>query len=208
MEKEFWINKWKNHDIGFHKLDINENLIKFFPRLKLINNQHIFVPLCGKTLDLMWLAEQGLQVTGIELSSIALEEFFSEHKLNYTKTVQGPFVEYRAKNIRLLQGDIFDLTTEILGPIDALFDRAATIALPAPMREKYINHLQHLAQGAMILLVAINYPEHLMQGPPFSVDEKYVLDHWKNYEIHKLQEGQIQHRELPMIEKVYLISEK
>ena len=57
----------------------------------------------------------------------------------------------------------------------ALYDRAALIALPAPMRERYAAHLQQiLAQGVEGLLITLDYDQAQMPGPPFAVGDDEV----------------------------------
>ena len=65
--------------------------------------------------------------------------------------------------------------------VSAVFDRASLIALPPSMRSAYAAHMQNiLASGAKTLLVTFDYPQHEMQGPPFSVEEPEVRALYEN----------------------------
>jgi len=148
--------------------------------LGLAANAHVLIPLCGKTPDMRWLAEQGHAVTGIELSESAAEEFFADNALDYQRVPDGVFTRFSAvlannTTIDILVGDFFDLDADRLAGFDAWYDRAALIALPPAMRHRYTTHLLgHLAPGTQGLLVTFAYDQSLMEGPPFSVDDEEV----------------------------------
>ena len=139
MEKSFWLKKWEENQIGFHNNEFHPLLVSHLGKLGLKTPSRIFVPLCGKSLDLIYLASLGHQVIGLELSEKAILSFFTENKLDFEKKVHGPYNRYSCKNlnIKILQGDFFQLTTDYLGPIDFIYDRASLIALPSEMRKPY-----------------------------------------------------------------------
>lgn len=189
MNKDFWLERWENRKIGFHQGHINPYLKKHWPGIDSKAGNNVFVPLCGKSEDLIWLASKGYEVTGVEFSQIAVEEFFQKQSLAYDVTISGNLKLYQSENIRIYQGDFFDLTIEALGNVSIVFDRAAMIALPDTMREAYCSHLRQLAAGASILLISMEYDQALMQGPPFSVPESEIGQHYsKFYQIDILEE--------------------
>lgn len=215
MDKAFWLDRWQNRKIGFHQDHINPYLTKHWSALEPDSGNRIFVPLCGKTMDLLWLAEQGYEVIGVEFSQSAVEEFFKEQSLAYQLTVNGKLNSYQSENITIYQGDFFDLTAEVLGQVSVVFDRASLVALPATMRQAYCDHLSDLAAGANMLLVSMEYDQAAMQGPPFSVPESEINQHYsKFYQINVLEEAdllssspQFSERGLQSLnEKVYKIS--
>jgi thiopurine S-methyltransferase len=156
VEASFWHERWQRHEIGFHQAAPHPALDQHWASLGLQPGQRVFVPLAGKSLDLLWLAARGLEVVGIELSPRAVQEFHAEHGVS--------------RHIDLRCGDFFDLTPESLGPIDAIFDRAALVALPPAMRERYAEHLTSLSQsGTRSLLVTMEYDQSEMPGPPHAV---------------------------------------
>jgi thiopurine S-methyltransferase len=133
------------------------------------------VPLCGKSLDLVWLRDQGLSVIGVELSGVALETFLLERGIPATRRHAGAFDIYEADHLRLLRGDLFALTHESLGDVDAVYDRAALISWTPQLRGAYVDHMTELtAPGTETLLIALEYPQAQMPGPPFSVPEAEV----------------------------------
>lgn len=177
MDHAYWQKKWQIKDIGFNQTKPNPLLQSYIDRLQLQQNARIFVPLCGKTIDMLWLAQQGYDVIGVELSDIACEAFFTEHRIEPHITQIEQFTVYHdpSARITLLGGDFFKLTKEILGPLDAVYDRAALIALPPTLRPQYAQHLTELlARNTAILLITLAYPQDTFSGPPFSVEETEV----------------------------------
>jgi thiopurine S-methyltransferase len=170
MQPEFWHKRWQSNQIGFHLPQVNPYLQRFWPQLGLEEGARVLVPLCGKSLDLLWLAHQGHEVLGIELSEKAVEDFFNEHHFDPNVTEQGPFKVYRAGSIELWCGDFFELTAGDVADCAGLYDRAALIALPPAMREQYASHLNRiLPKDASGLLITLDYDQTQKDGPPFAV---------------------------------------
>ncbi len=135
----------------------------------------MFVPLCGKSLDLLWLAGQGHPVLGVEISPVGVESFFQENGLKPQVTDAPPFRRYQVDELTVLCGDFFALTPGHLQGVTAVFDRASLIALPPELRPRYAEHLQGLLRPeTRILLVTLDYDQAEMAGPPFSVGEDEV----------------------------------
>lgn len=187
MEADFWHNRWENNLTGFHLNEVNPHLKENWPAMYLESIARVFVPLCGKTIDLIWLAEQGHQVVGIELSQLAVEAFFNDNKLHVERSQVGALELWKSDKIALFCGDIFDLTPEVLGKVDAVYDRASLIALPPSMRQEYAAKLSELAQSAPKLLITLEYEQSKMDGPPFSVTEMEVKALYEaNYRVKQL----------------------
>jgi thiopurine S-methyltransferase len=175
MKKEFWLERWERSEIGFHQGEINPYLLRYWQELPASRSCEVFVPLCGKSLDMLWLRQQGCKVLGVELSPIAVEDFFRENGQSPTHTTSGKFECCEADGIRILCGDFFDLTGQDMAKVSAVYDRASLVALPPEMRERYARHLADiLPSGTQILLVTFDYPQAEMQGPPFAVSESEV----------------------------------
>lgn len=175
MEPEFWHQRWADNLIGFHQSQLNPHLRDFWPRLKPERGSTVFVPLCGKSLDMGWLRDQGYRVLGVEISPLAVEGFFRESGLTPQCEEQGGFRVYSAAGIDILCGDFFALQPQHVAGVKAAYDRASLIALPPEMREQYAGHLARLlAAEVPVLLITLDYPQTQMQGPPFSVDESEV----------------------------------
>jgi thiopurine S-methyltransferase len=188
MEHSFWLQKWEKNEIAFHEKEANPLLVKFFGELNLIAGSHVFVPLCGKTLDIAWLLGKGYHVVGAELSEAAIRQLFAELGVAPQILELGPLKRYRAENIDIFVGDIFELSAALLGPIDAIYDRAALVALPEAMRLRYAEHLRKITDTAPQLLVTYEYDQNLMAGPPFSVDNAEVQRHYAtDYDLRLLQ---------------------
>lgn len=185
MEPDFWNARWREGRIGFHEGRPNEHLARHIARLGA--GRRVLVPLCGKAEDLAWLAAQGHEVVGVELVEDAVRAFFAEHGLTPTVTPRGAHVEYRAGAVTVFAGDFFATTREMLGPLDALYDRAALIALPPAMRARYAAHLLSLLpQGAPGLVITLEYPQEAMPGPPFSVPEAELRAHYLGHGLEHL----------------------
>ena len=175
MQQEFWHERWQLNQIGFHNEEINRHLQQYWPTLKITPGSRVFVPLCGKSNDMLWLLSQGYEVIGVELSPLAVQAFFAENELSAATSRQGKFSVNEADGLRIYCGDFFDLTADDLAGVSAVYDRASLVALPPEMRTAYAAHMQHLLiPGTKTLLVAFDYPQHEMQGPPFSVQKPEV----------------------------------
>ncbi|MGC2048613.1 MAG: thiopurine S-methyltransferase [Gallionella sp.] len=182
MKKDFWLERWDRGEIGFHQDEVNPYLIQFWQELHLARDSPVFVPLCGKTRDMPWLREQGYQVLGVELSTIAVQAFFKESGYSPQHVRKGKFDHYDAEGIRILCGDFFDLGKDDLANVGAVYDRASLIALPPEMRVRYVRHLVGILPPAtQILLITVDYPQTEMQGPPFSVTSSEVELLYRDY---------------------------
>jgi thiopurine S-methyltransferase len=170
MDKTFWHDRWQRHEIGFHQQHIHAQLLRFWPTLGLPRESAVFVPLAGKSRDMVWLATQRHRVIGVELSDVAVHEFFEEGGRAPKRTWSGVFEISSAGPFELYCGDFFDFPSEALTNVVAVYDRAALIALPPGMRAHYAETLARIIpQDAIIFLIAIEYPENEITGPPFAV---------------------------------------
>ena len=175
MQQAFWHERWQQNQIGFHCDSINPHLQQYWSALQVNPGSRVFVPLCGKSKDMLWLLAQGLEIIGVELSPLAVTAFFSENGLTASTTLQGKFNVSEVGGLRLFCGDFFDLSGSDLTDVDAVYDRASLVALPPEMRTAYVARLQQLLKtGTAMLLVAFDYPQHEMPGPPFSVQQPEV----------------------------------
>lgn len=180
MDSNFWQEKWDNNEIAFHKSEVNPLLIKHFDRLSLKKGNRIFIPLCGKTLDISWLLSNGFKVVGVELAEIAIHQLFEQLNIEYKVVEENNFKHYSSENIDIFVGDYFDLTREILGQVDTVYDRACLVALPEEMRNSYTSRLIDITNSAPQLLITFEYNQNERQGPPFSVDTEEVNRHYKD----------------------------
>ena len=178
MDPGFWHERWSRDEIGFHQHDYNRYMQEFTERMALPAGAHLLVPLCGKSRDMVWLADQGYRVTGIELSERAVRDFYWENRLPFEleQRAEGPV--FHGDRITVCCADFFAVDPASLPPVDGVYDRAALVALPPSMRGDYVRRLARWTPtGAPTLLVTLEYPEGEMNGPPFSVppDEVQAL---------------------------------
>jgi thiopurine S-methyltransferase len=178
MDEQFWHRKWEANQIGFHQSEANPLLVAHFDALALPKGSRVFLPLCGKTLDIGWLLSRRHRVCGAELSPLAIEQLFAELDVTPEITGVGPMTRYSAPGIDIFVGDIFALSRDMLGPVDAVYDRAALVALPEEMRRRYATHLMEITARAPQLLISFDYDQSLIDGPPFSVDHTEVQRHY------------------------------
>lgn len=170
MERQFWLERWNRQEIGFHQQSVNAQLPRFWGDLGVAPGGAVFVPLSGKSGDMMWLRAQGHTVLGVELSPLAIAAFFTENGLTPRWRRRGAFQVAEADGIRILLGDFFDLVAGDLADAKGVYDRAALVALPPGTRERYASHMAAiLPPGTRMLLVTLEYPPAQMEGPPFSV---------------------------------------
>ena len=184
MQPDFWHERWQENRIGFHRGEVMPLLEKHWHALQLPSSGRVLVPLAGKSLDMAWLAAQGHRVLGVELSSLAVAQFFEEHGLQ-PEYRESPYGSHQVANhIELLCGDVFGVDAALLGDCAGVYDRAALLALPAEMRKRYVQTVYGaLPSGCRGLLITLEYPQAEKAGPPFSVDEAEVHDlfspHWQ-----------------------------
>ena len=181
MDADFWHGKWAKNEIGFHESAANPLLVRHFPALGLTDGARVFVPLCGKTLDIPWLLDKGHPVVGVELSPLAVEQLFNELGVDPDIPPCGPLRRYSAPDLDIYLGDFFALSADRLGPVDATYDRAALVALPEPMRERYAAHLRTITKSAPQLLICFEYEPQLMAGPPFPIFADEVARHYRDH---------------------------
>jgi len=212
MDAHFWHQKWEQNDIAFHERDTNPFLIKYFDLLSLSKNNRVFLPLCGKTIAIHWLLSNGYRVVGSELSEIAIKQLFSELAIEPKIGAINEIRCYSADNIDIFVGDIFDLSRGVLGRVDAIYDRAALVALPETMRNRYTAHLIEITDRAPQLLICLDYDQSLLDGPPFSVTDEEVHRHYKDaYDLTLLASVDVVGRlkgKCPAKEHVWLLKQR
>ena len=165
-----WESRWQEGRIGFHLQEVNSYLLRYFDKLLTQDTESVFVPLCGKTLDLRWLARRTKKVVGIELVHKAVQDFFKENKLTHSIQKSGKLNLFSNDNIDLFQGDFFDLNKAQTSLFEAIYDRGSIVAFDRSERQRYVNHLMSfLKPGGRILLITLEYDQNKMTGPPFSV---------------------------------------
>jgi thiopurine S-methyltransferase len=217
MDADFWLQRWQDNRTGFHQQEVNPRLESFWPRLQLTPGEWVFLPLCGKSLDMLWLREQ-YAVLGVELSPVAVEAFFTENGLEPERGWLGAFSVCETDRLTLLCGDFFDLQPGQLDQVSAVYDRASLIALPESMRARYVGHLTDLLPPATpMLLVTLDYDQSQMDGPPFSVAEQEVTElfapRWSIQRLYEddilASESRFRERGLSHLsEKVYLLNKQ
>ena len=198
MNPEFWHKRWQEKRIGFNQSAVNPLLTEYIDHLDLAVGSRIFVPLCGKSIDMVWLAAQGYDVVGVELVETAVQAFFAEQNIQPIvsqhvenpdiKCYQGQLVDGdEQRTITLWAADIFALTSTDLGTIDAIYDKAALIALPADMRPDYSEQIRKVSDNAPQLLITLNYDQSKKDGPPFSINSQQLQQYYgSHYQICKL----------------------
>ncbi|KHT40256.1 thiopurine S-methyltransferase [Vibrio sinaloensis] len=184
-DPEFWHSKWAANQIGFHLEDVNPLLIEYWKHTNPTHDSKVFVPLCGKSEDLVWLATKHADVQGVELSNIAVRAFFAEHFYTpMVMPVNGQHELFQFDELSIYVGDFF---TAPIQPVDIVYDRASLVALPQDMRGEYAERIKSLLKpGGRMLLVTLEYDQSLMAGPPFSVPEQEVRSLYAGYKITQL----------------------
>ena len=182
MDGEFWRSRWSTGRIGFHKSEVHPDLLQRRDAW-LDSGSRVLVPLCGKTLDLAWLAER-VPTVGVELVPTAVEQLHAEQSIEAEVGVDGSFRAWRSPNLTVLEGDVFDLSEAHVAGVDRVWDRAALVALRPDQRTRYVRHLRDLLDpGARVLLNTFAYDPSVMSGPPHSVTEEEVRDHYAGADV-------------------------
>lgn len=177
MHPDFWHQRWHDNQIGFHQDKPTPLLLKHWAALGMPAGAKVFVPLAGKSLDMVWFASQGYRVLGVELSQLAVDQFIEEHRLVPELRESRYGTHYIAGSVEIISGDVFALDAEALADCSVVFDRAALIALPPALRQRYAHETYALLPpGCRGLLITLEYPQREKQGPPFSVPEAEVRE--------------------------------
>jgi thiopurine S-methyltransferase len=194
MKKNFWLERWQKQEIGFHQAEINQYLKRFWSEIKTRHpDSQVFVPLCGKTSDMLWLNQQGHKVLGIEFSEMAVNDFFTENQLSFQRKNLGNFEQFKTPDLNLMCGDFFQLNADMLKHCHLVYDRASLVALPQPLRQDYANKMHEiLPDDTVMLLISMEYSQDEMNGPPFSVSEEEIYKLYnRQFTIEKLGEYDI-----------------
>jgi len=216
MHPDFWHQRWEQNQIGFHNPQVNEYLLAHWREFAAAPGARVLLPLCGKSLDLLWLREQGASVLGVEISQLAVEAFFAEWGVSPRESASGALRCYSAKGVDILCGDFFHLEPVHVEGVSLVYDRAALVALPQLMRPDYAAVLKSLLPAAPQMLICVDYPQQQMQGPPFAVGEEEVLGLYEDaYEVHVLSRQDVLGRDAnarfrerglsSMVETVYML---
>lgn len=175
MDQGFWLERWRAGEISFHKAAVNPRIVRHWPAVGVAAPTAVFVPLCGKTLDMRWLAEQGHEVAGVELSTLAVEAYFAEAGERPARTGDGELVRWQHGGTTLWCGDFFALDAARVSNVGAVYDRGALVALPAELRVRYVAHLLDIVPAATrILLLTVQYDQTTANGPPYAVHEEEI----------------------------------
>jgi thiopurine S-methyltransferase len=192
MDASFWHHRWGNNEIGWHENKANALLVRHFKELTLAYGSRMFVPLCGKTRDISWLRSHGYRVVGAELSSIAIERLFTDLGVEPNIAQVGEVEQWSANQIDIFVGDIFALSGEMLGHVDGIYDRAALVAFPEDMRQRYARHLTEMTKKAPQLLICYEYDQRCLEGPPFSIGDEEVKRHYASrYQLRLLSSTEV-----------------
>jgi thiopurine S-methyltransferase len=176
MNHGFWHDRWQKGEIGFHRGAVNDLLVKHWPALGLAAGSQVFVPLCGKSLDMVWLAERGHRVVGVELSEVAVDAFFAERGLAPSVELRQGFSVKSSGAYEIWCGDFFDFPREAVARAAAVYDRAALVAFPRALQPKYATHLAAIAPAsAPILLIGLDFAGGEMTGPPFPASTAEIV---------------------------------
>ncbi|WP_419414623.1 thiopurine S-methyltransferase [Pontibacter sp. JAM-7] len=194
MDESFWHARWRNGQIGFHQSEVNQHLCKYWPELAVNPGGRVLVPLCGKSMDMLWLYRQGCSVAGIELNASACEAFFAEHGLQPEKKSCERYLRFVIPSLEVWCGDFFRLQAEDLSAVSVVYDRAALVAMPEAMRLRYAETLVALLPpGVKMLLVTLQ--RATAEGPPFTVNDDEVIKLFQGrFKLQRLDQRQAEDR--------------
>ena len=184
----FWHDRWENQLTGWHRAEYNDLMVKHWHSLNAPDGSEVLVPLCGKSLDMLWLADQGYSIVGLEMVEQAIHTFFNENQLSPESTQFGKLVKHSSPPFTIFLGDVFNLEADTV-QADAWYDRAAMVAIPPSTRESYVQQIrQQTKPGAVGLLITLTYPQHEADGPPFSLTDEDALSLFsEGFEIERLE---------------------
>ncbi|XP_056335454.1 probable thiopurine S-methyltransferase [Danio aesculapii] len=178
MDLSEWENRWQEGRTGFHRSDVH-NLLKDNVD-KLIcgrKDVRLFFPLCGKAVDMKWLADMGHTVVGVEISEKGIKEFFQEQNLAYNEEAVADIPGAKLfkstdGKISIYQCDLYKFSSAVAGHFGGIWDRGALVAINPRDRQKYASLLVSLmSSDCRYLLDTLEYNPELYEGPPFFVSE-------------------------------------
>lgn len=208
MEPDFWLKRWEENQTGWHQPAVNAHLKALWDKFEVPGESVAFVPLCGKSLDMLWLRSRGLRVMGVELSESAAAFFFAENGLKPETRDEGYFKIYKMAGVEIFCGDFFRLGKEHLSSVGFVYDRASLVAFPPDMRKRYaFNMAENLPKNVVMALLTLEYEQGVMEGPPFSVPEKEVVSLYSgNFKLEKLRDCDVAGAEMEPFRKRGLAS--
>lgn len=178
MDTGDWLERWRERRIGFHRSEPHAALQHHWAAVAGGRRGPVLVPLCGKSLDMAWLAGRGHAVIGVEISPLAVREFFEDRAWPPRRGEQAGIAFLEHGPVRLYCADFFALRREHVAPAALVYDRAALVALPGPQQGRYLAQLCALMPPAFKgLLVTLEYDQSEMQGPPFAAPSAALMRH-------------------------------
>lgn len=184
MSKNTWEDCWSVGKTFFHRSAYHPMLVEHIE--KLINgrsNLVIFIPLCGKSLDIKYLYDLGHTVVGVEGAKSPIEEFFGEHNLEFTKSdcpsVNGSVYKNGDNRIRIYHGDMFDFNGKDEVKFSGVWDRGSFGAINKTDRPKYVELLTSMVtEDCQYLLNTYDYNPEQFSGPPHCFTDEEMLGYW------------------------------
>ncbi len=201
------MNCWDENQIGFHQNSFNRLLERYWTSLSIPQGGSVFVPLCGKSRDMIYLAQSGYRVIGAELSEFAIQSFLSENGIAADRASTPEYVAYQSQDYALYVGDVFDIFEQCTSGISAVYDRASLVALPEPMRSRFVAcQRRFFPPGCAMLLVALEYAPGTVNPPPFAIEHSEIERHYASWcEVQRLETISAQIKGFPGLESAYRI---
>jgi thiopurine S-methyltransferase len=185
VEQRFWAERWAEGATAFHRAVVSPALERY-ARSLFPSGSKVLVPLCGKSLDLAWLAAQGFDVHGVEYVEQAARAFFAERGVEPRHAGDT----WSVSGIAIQCGDF--LTVDLPGPFGGIWDRAAMIAVSVADRPAYVRRMRGLVeQGAVLLLESFTYESDTFAGPPFPLSHADVRASYAGFQIEMLDEEDV-----------------
>ncbi|XP_013388873.1 probable thiopurine S-methyltransferase [Lingula anatina] len=181
-----WIGAWERNSTRWHMPNVNCFLEEFLDVLLAGKKAaKILVPLCGKTIDMKWLADLGHTVIGVDGAEKAATEFFTEQNIAYKvepcDAIQGTLCCSMDNKIRIYVGDFFKFNQDFEGQFDAIWDRASLVAIDESDRLQYVNILNSvLKPGCHCLIEAMDFIPSEKSGSPHAIPLECVRELFGN----------------------------
>ncbi|KAI5622776.1 putative thiopurine S-methyltransferase, partial [Silurus asotus] len=216
MAPSEWEERWQEGRIGFHQPHVHQQVLLLL-MLKdnldkvLCGREQVrfFFPLCGKAVDMKWLADMGHVIVGVDISEIGIKQFFEEQNLEYKeepvpaipeakvhlisiyllyelklRTLKyGTFFCFQSSDakISLYKCNLYEFSSAIEGQFGGIWDRGSLVAINPCDRQKYASLIMSLMdKDCKYLLNTLEYNPELYKGPPFFVPEEVVKSLYGN----------------------------
>ena len=127
-----------------------------------LSGRNVVVPNCGRSVDMIYLAQHAARVTGTGCTPMQIEQFQEENCLY----MEFDGAAWRFDSLSLSPVPLCNLPDAQLGTVDIVYDRSAMISTAPDMRGDYLSRIDRLTRpGGRIYLMTVEFSTQRSEGP-------------------------------------------